>query len=356
MTIQMRTSVELVRGQNTYLEIISQGDIWRSTIDGFKVESKAILKFLDQPFEEIIFTGCGSTYYLSLSAAAAWQTLTGIRAIAVPASELWLFPDLVLSRRNTLLVAVSRSGETTETLQAVRTFRKYKGPDILGISVYPESELVKEVPSSLVVHGADEKSVAQTRSFSSMYLITLMLAYQKIGDERALIELQSLPDRFQSILNRYESMSQKLALDSKINNFIFLGSRWNFGLASEVMLKMKEMSLSLSEAFHFLEFRHGPKSMASPGTLIIGLLDDTAYDQEIKVLKEIRALGATVLALAEKDIGIPADFIMEMQSDLSNLSRSILQLPLLQLMAFYRSMNKGLNPDQPNNLEAVVRL
>ena len=74
------------------------------------------------------------------------------------------------------------------------------------------------------------------------------------------------------------------------------------------------------------------------------------------MLNEMRELGATVLALVEKDIGIPADFVIELQSGLPDLSRSILQLPPLQLFAFFRSMEKGLNPDQPNNLEAVVRL
>lgn len=356
MSFQLGTSVKQERGHNTFLEINSQGDVWRSTIEGFKEKSKAILNLLDRPFEEIIFTGCGSTYYLSLAAAAAWQTLTGIRAIAVPASELWLFPSLVLSKRSTLLVAVSRSGVTTETLHAVRTFKNLKGPEVLGVSVYPETELVQEVPSSLIIQGAEEKSVAQTRSFSNMYLMTLMLAYLKVGDERSLNELQSLPERFQSIMDRYKTMSQLLALDTKINQFIFLGSTWNYGLASELMLKMKEMSLSHAEAFHFLEFRHGPKSMVFPGTLIIGLLGDTAIEQENKVLKEMRALGGTVLALAERDSGIPADFIIELASGLSDISRSIMYLPLLQLLAFYRSMDKGLNPDLPNNLEAVVRL
>jgi glucosamine--fructose-6-phosphate aminotransferase (isomerizing) len=353
---QLAISEERKPGQHTYHEIITQGDVWRATMEGFQDQSKAILKLLEQPFEEIIFTGCGSTYYLSLAAAAVWKTLTGMRAIAIPASELWLYPDLVLSSRNTLLIAVSRSGTTTETIQAIRTFRKNNGLNVLGISVYPESDLTQEVPLTLIAHGAGEKSVAQTRSFSSMYLMTQMLAYQKTGDERALQELQSLPNRFQSILSRYETLSQQLATDPQINQFIFLGSGWNFGLASEVMLKMKEMSLSISEAFHFLEYRHGPKSMVCPETLIIGLLGDNAIEQELNVLKEMRTLGAKVLALADQDKDIPADFLINLHSGLPDISRSILKLPLLQLLAFYRSMNKGLNPDRPNNLEAVVRL
>jgi glucosamine--fructose-6-phosphate aminotransferase (isomerizing) len=122
------------------------------------------------------------------------------------------------------------------------------------------------------------------------------------------------------------------------------------------MLKMKEMSLSPSEAFHFLEFRHGPKSVVAPGTLVIGLLSDAAYIEEIKVLAEMRALGAKVLALVENNEDLPADYVVELHSGVRELHRSVLFLPVLQLLAFYRSVEKGLDPDRPNNLDAVVRL
>lgn len=356
MIIKTKTVVENERGHHTYQEITSEGKVWKATLQGFEGQSKTVINLLKRPFGEVIFTGCGSTYYLSLAAAAAWQALTGTRARAVPASELWLFPDTVLSKQETLLVAVSRSGETSETLRAMQVFRKQKGPDVLCVSVYPDAELLRNAPYSLVAQEAGEKSVAQTRSFTSMYLLTLAAAYLASGDDQALADLQFLPDRFQPLVDRYESLSRQLAEDSRLNQFIFLGSGWHFGLACEVMLKMKEMSLSTSEAFHFLEFRHGPKSMVAPGTLIVGLLSDAAYEQEIKVLEEMHALGATVLAFVEKDQGVPADYVVELQSGLPDLSRAVLQLPFLQLLAYYRAMHKGLNPDRPANLEAVVRL
>ncbi len=348
--------MENERGQFTYHEITSQGQVWRAALQDFAQQSIAVRELLHKPFDEVIFTGCGSTYYLSLAAASVWQTITGTRARAVPASELWLFPETVLSGQETLLVAVSRSGETTETLRAMQVYQDRKGSDILGISVYPDCELVKKAPYNLVAQAAGENSVAQTRSFSSMYLLASLAACLAARKENRVGEYQSLPDQCLTILERYEPLSRQLGQDGGLNQFIFLGSSWNYGLASEVMLKMKEMSLSLSQAFHFLEFRHGPKSVAGPGTLIVGLLSDTAYDQEIKVLEEMQLLGASVLALTGQNRDIPADFVVELGSGLPEISRSILQLPVLQLLAYYRSMVKGLNPDQPANLEAVVRL
>ncbi len=106
-----------------------------------------------------------------------------------------------------------------------------------------------------------------------------------------------------------------------------------YGLAAEAMLKMKEMSLSASEVFHFLEFRHGPMSVVGPGTCLIGLVNDDTRDQELKVLSEMRALGASTVALVEWAAGLPADaadYVVELRSGVGALARGALLLPVLQ--------------------------
>ena len=118
-------------------------------------------------------------------------------------------------------------------------------------------------------------------------------------------------------------------------HFVFLGSGLNYGLASEVMLKMKEMSISVSEVFHFMEFRHGPMSMITPNSLVIGLISDTGREEELKVLKDMKQLGATTMALVENAKGIDVDHVIELGSKISELSRGALYLPVLQLIAFY---------------------
>lgn len=343
-------------GVHTYQEIISQGEVWKATLQGFETQFQAARELFRLPFDEVIFTGCGSTYYLSLAAAATWQALTGIRARGVPASELWLFPQSILTSRRTLLVAVSRSGETSETLRALDVFRQMNGHDILAVTVYPDRALAQRAPHVLVTKCAEEESVAQTRSFSSMFLLTQAAACGAAGNAEAWSALSTVPQYIEPLLSRYESLSQSLAKDRNLERFVFLGSGANYGLACEAMLKMKEMSLSSSEAFHFMEFRHGPKSVVAPGTLLVGLLSDTAYSEEIKVLQEMRNLGATVLALVDKDQNTPADFVVEVNSGVAELQRGALYLPVLQLLAYYRACERGLNPDRPTNLDAVVRL
>jgi glucosamine--fructose-6-phosphate aminotransferase (isomerizing) len=113
---------------------------------------------------------------------------------------------------------------------------------------------------------------------------------------------------------------------------------------------MKEMTLTHSEAFHFLEFRHGPMSMVSPNAVVLGLLSDANRAHEAKVLSEMKMLGGTVIGLGEQSADI------QFESHIPEQGRGVLYLPVLQLMAFYRSVAKGLDPDRPNHLSAVVQL
>ncbi len=348
--------MDLDRGSHTYREILSQGEVWQRTLESFDRQSPSAAEILHRPFKEVLFTGCGSTYYLSLAAAAHWQMATGRRAQGIPASELRLFPESFLNNPGVQLVAVSRSGETTETLQALQLFQQRTGNSGVVVSVYKDSRLVQCSPYVLLAPDAVEVSVAQTRSFTSMFLLTQACAYLAAGQHEMLEALGSVPAHFQPLVNHYESLSRDLAEDLSLERFVFLGSGPNYGLACEAMLKMKEMSLSTSEAFHFMEFRHGPKSMVGPGSLVVGLIGDTGYEQEVKVLQEMRALGAKVLAIVDTDRGAPADFVVELRTNLSELQRAALQLPVLQLLAYHRSLVKGLNPDRPANLESVVRL
>lgn len=344
------------RGKHTYQEIMSQGNTWKLTLESLDSQFAKLVEWLRQPRKEVIFAGCGSTHYLSLSAAFVWNSITGTPATGIPASELWLFPKSVIMEKPTLLVAVSRSGETSETLHAVETFCEQTNSEFLSISCYEDRELVLMTPYKLIAQGGEEHSVAQTRSFTSMLILAQYAAGVTANDMRYMNDIRRLPDAFDQLVQKYETVAFTLAQNKEFDHFVFLGSGYNYGLACEAMLKMKEMSLSVSEAFHFLEFRHGPKSMVSPRTLIIGLINDVTRDHEIAVLEEMKTLGASVLVLDETGDGINADYVVELRSGLSTLARGPLLLPILQLLAYYRSMNNGLNPDRPKNLEVVVKL
>jgi glutamine---fructose-6-phosphate transaminase (isomerizing) len=330
----------------TYREIKSQSQAWRNALD---IVSAASLPDATQ-YEQVIFAGCGSSYYLSLAAAMLYQELTGRAAHAVPAGELVLNPQTIM-RENIphLLVAISRSGTTTEIVRAAEKFISENRGDVIVITNY-HANLANMSNLSLVITEGQEESVAQTRSFASMYVAATAFCARMAGRRDLLEMMEKLPEIGNLIMDKYESFAKEIGEDLNFDRFYFLGSGIRYGLACEANLKMKEMTLTHSEPFHFLEFRHGPMSMVNEETVVVGLLSESNLSHERAVLNEMHALGGKTVALSESDADI------SFESQIPESARGVLYLPVLQLMAFYRSLAKGLNPDRPKNLTAVVQL
>jgi glucosamine--fructose-6-phosphate aminotransferase (isomerizing) len=159
-----------------------------------------------------------------------------------------------------------------------------------------------------------------------------------------------LPEIGRRIIQDFEPAARLIGENLDFDRFYFLGSGTRYGLACEVNLKMKEMTLTHSEPFHFLEFRHGPMSMVNEKTVVVGLVSESNFNHENAVLNEMRALGGKTVSIGESGVDIVFD------SGIPESVCGVLYLPVLQLMAFYRSLAKGLNPDSPNNLVAVIKL
>jgi glucosamine--fructose-6-phosphate aminotransferase (isomerizing) len=348
------------KGVYTFSEIISQPAVWEHTLAAFRAQSAGVLRLwqLRRP-ARVMFTGCGSTYYLAIAAADLFQFLTAVPALARPASEMVLFPELVFApHADTLLVAISRSGATTETLDAVKLFQSRGSGPVLVISCDGDSPLAAQADASLLASAAQEESVAQTRSFSSMAVLAEALAAALAGQTAETV-LAGLPVLCERLLTDYRDLGRELGNSSEIDRFFFLGSGFLYGIACEAMLKMKEMSLSYSEAYHFLEFRHGPMSMVTEQTLIIGLLSEGAQVHEEAVLRQMHQRGAHILALSEGGSGLEASGRVHdvvLHSGLPGWARTILYLPVLHLLAYYRAIANDQNPDHPAHLNAVVSL
>ncbi|MEO0563549.1 MAG: SIS domain-containing protein [Chloroflexota bacterium] len=339
---------------HTYTEIIDQAVTWEKTIGALQQQVDALNAL---PQSATIFTGCGSPHYLSYTAAAAYRELTGRPAYFHPASEIWLYPESTLAGMDeTTLFVVSRSGETTEVLRAVEVFQEQVGNTVLGVTCYPEAPLAKDLKPMLVAQDSQEIGLAQTRSFSNMLLLTLSYCYAAAG--RDLSEgFKALPRHAASVISKNQSLIETIGSDTSIEQYYFLGSHANYGIASEGMLKMKEMSLSYAEGYHFMEFRHGPMSMVNDKTLIIGLVSRRSAAKELAVLREMQKMGARILAVVPGEVG-GGEFnaTVTLPPDLSDIERVPLHLPVIQMLAYYRTLAKGLNPDTPANLNMVVHL
>jgi glucosamine--fructose-6-phosphate aminotransferase (isomerizing) len=344
---------------HTWKEIVSQPKVWQDTLASLDHGRPTLERFLQRAaFERILVVGCGSSYYLAQAAAANLARHAGLPAQACPSSELWLFPN-VMPARPTLLVAVSRSGTTTETLLALESFRREKRGPALAVTCDRESRLAQVADLTLAAAAAQERSVAQTRSFTSMLLLTQALTAALANDAGMWETLQRLPGCLSSLEHRLGELPQRLGADTGITDIFYLGAGPLYGIACEAMLKTKEMSLTVTEAYHTLEFRHGPMSMVTERSLVVALVSDSGQTEELRALADMQKLGARVLALVENAAacaGWQPDYLIELRSGLVEWARQPLYLPPLQRLAYHRALAKGLDPDRPHNLTAVVEL
>lgn len=332
----------------TLNEILTQTIAWE---DAIKVvnENEKLIKELDlKAYSQVLIVGCGSTYYLSLAAASLFQSQLGVIAKAYPSSELLLFPKSVYTDGKILLIAISRSGSTTETLRVVEAFKRERRGHIIVITNYSDSPLATLGDICLSINKGQEKSVAQTRSFASMFVALSAMVSCLEGNKKFDLYQHLLLASGNRIINTYKTLVEQYARNNAITQFFFLGSGSCYGLACETSLKLKEMSQTITEPFHFLEFRHGPISMVNQNTLIIGLISENASSSEMAVLKDTKNFGAKILTVGEKGTDI------EFQSGLPEYARYVLYLPVLQLLAYYRAINFDKNPDEPRNITAVV--
>jgi glucosamine--fructose-6-phosphate aminotransferase (isomerizing) len=337
---------------HTHAEIYSQPEAWQSALQAIHPQKGEFRDFFNKGhYAQVIFTGCGSTYYLALAAAALYRQLSGRVATGLPASEIWLYPGSAYpGSARTLLVAISRSGETTETVAACEAFKLSGQGDVLTLSCYPDRALTYLGALNVVLPSGQEQSIAQTRAFTTLYIAVSALIAVWTGKDTLFEELKALPEIGARLLAKYQQIAHDFGSDTRLDRFYFLGSGLFYGLAAELSLKLKEMSMSHSEPFHFMEYRHGPQAMITPETLLIGLHSEAQYARERAVLDDMSKGNVKVLTFGESKSSV------SFESRLSEPARGALYLPIGQLLAFERAISRGLNPDRPNNLDYVVRV
>jgi glucosamine--fructose-6-phosphate aminotransferase (isomerizing) len=345
---------------NTVAEIFSQPRCWEECLLRLSTAPELPrIAAMAKPDAEWLFVGCGSSFYLALSAAATFNHL-GIPARAVPASEVLLYPELAMPAGRTYIpVMISRSGLTSEVVRAARSLELDRDIRTVGISCSQQSPLERITSQTIVLTPADEKSTVMTRSFTSMLLGLQYTGASLVGNEAFCRALMDLPAQTAPVMEMYAPQVRDFVSGHSFEDYVVLAQGPLFGIASETMLKITESSTSYSQVFHSMEFRHGPKSIVGAETLLIFLLSETSYDQEVKVLKEMKALGATTLVIAnalDTHARQSADLAIELSLTVPEYARLAAYLPWGQLCGVYTGLKKGLNPDSPRNLTRVVVL
>lgn len=350
--------MDMTAGKNTIEEILSEPRTWAKCFE--ELDGSGTLQKLEEQLprnSEFVFAGCGSSYYLAQSAAATWSMVTGGEARAIPASEIVLFPQLL--PRPCQPVLISRSGHTSEVLAAAKHIEQHLNIRALAVTCGSHTPLEEICTHAIVLSPADEKSTVMTRSFTSMLLSLQALAAVRGKDAALARGLRGISTKAQDLLATMDGVARKVANSQPYADYVFLGQGPFFGVAQESMLKVKEMSCAYAQSFHTLEFRHGPKSIVSPETLVTLIVSESGFEAEVPVLTEMKELGGTTFVVtnrANTAVRKAADYFIELELDVPEAARAAVSVIPGQLLGFHNGIRKGFNPDEPRHLTRVVML
>ena len=340
-------------------EILSQPECWSECLVALDADPvvNEIVSGTDAA-AEWLFVGCGTSYYLALSAAASFTAICGRPSRALPASEVLLFPDIV-SKRNQVAVVISRSGRTTEAVKAMEILEARNDVKAITVTCAADSAFATGGDFPIVLAPAYEQSTVMTRSFSSMLLGLQFIAGKVAKKPDISQQLGKLPQSLTPLFARVPPQVEDFVANHEFDDYVYLGQGPFYGIACEAALKVMESSCSYAQSFHSLEFRHGPKSIAGPRTLVGFFISETGYSAEVDLLEEVKALGSKTFVVAPYSDGrvrAAADLLIEVPSLGAECTRLAACIPWGQFLGLYTGLKKGLNPDSPRNLSQVVIL
>lgn len=313
--------------------------------------------------ERIYVVACGSAYHVGMVGRCVTEDLTGIPVEVELASEFrYRNPQLI---RNSLVIVVSQSGETADSLAALR-LAKETGTPVLSIVNVIGSSIARESDYVLYTYAGPEISVATTKAYSTQLIAFYLLAIQcacareQISQEHCcelLTSLNQLPDKIKKILEDKERIQWFASKYANAKDIFFIGRHMDYAISLEGSLKMKEISYIHSEAYAAGELKHGTISLIENGTLVIGILTQSRlFEKMLSNLAEVKSRGAYLMGLTNygnysiEDI---ADFSVYVPGTQQLFTASLAIVPL-QLMAYYVSVAKGVDVDKPRNLAKSV--
>ncbi len=313
--------------------------------------------------DNVVITACGSAYHVGMVAQYVIEDMARIPVRVELASE-FRYRNPILSEK-TLVIIISQSGETADSLAALRQARDL-GAHTLAIVNVMGSSIAREADSSFLTLAGPEISVATTKAYSTqlvaMYLFAMALAGAKemldpAETEKLIAELVTLPEKIEKILSEKERIQWFASKFASARDVFYLGRGMDYASCMEGSLKLKEISYIHSEAYAAGELKHGTISLIEDGTLVIGVLTQSAlYEKTVSNIVEVKSRGAYVCGLTtygNYDIEDTADFTVFVPKTDEHFAPSLSVIPL-QLLGYYISVMKGLDVDKPRNLAKSV--
>lgn len=351
-------------------EIMEQPDSVRNSMRGRLLPQEGTVKLggladvVDRLVnsKRIIISACGTSWHSALAAEYMIEQYTRIPVEVEYASE-FRYRNPVITADDSIFF-ISQSGETADTLAALRE-AKSKGALVLGICNVVGSTIARESMAGVYIHAGPEIGVASTKAFTSqlvvLALITLLIGNRKGLDKRSAqeisLELEKIAGKIEQILKLNDEI-EKLADEFKdAKNFLYLGRGYNFPVALEGALKLKEISYIHAEGYPAAEMKHGPIALIDENMPVVFVAPkDSTYEKVLSNIQEIKARGGRILAIADigdTEIDNLVDYSIKIPRTIEMLTPILTSIPL-QLLAYHIAVKKGLDVDQPRNLAKSV--
>jgi glucosamine--fructose-6-phosphate aminotransferase (isomerizing) len=345
-----------------FTEILEQPEAMRKVLDVARPQIREMARAICNSHDPATFylTGCGSSYYAAMIPAHYYAYNFGLDGHAIPSSEfVWYAPAPEDS--SPILISLSRSGRTSESLEAIRKAARMKIPSI-AITSDSTSPMSEECDYSLDSTVPSEQSVIMTKTFTGGALCATLLGIEfrnakgEACPETFTRELAGLADDMQKVIASVDEQAKTRANSAKASRFIYLGSGGNYASCLEGALKLRETSYTASECYHTMEFRHGPFAELEKGVQVISVVPkDRNIREQLALLKEIAATGADVMPISNEPTILEAfENSIVMPDPIGTELAPILYMAPLQLFAYYYAVKKGRDPDAPRNLTKFV--
>jgi glutamine---fructose-6-phosphate transaminase (isomerizing) len=312
--------------------------------------------------ERVLMTACGTSWHAALVGEYQIEAMARLPVDVQYASELrYRNPPL---ERNMLLFAITQSGETADTLAALREVRR-KGHPALAICNVVGSTIANEADGGIYLHAGPEIGVASTKAFTSQCVVLALVALHfgrlhHLGYEegmRIIEHLTRLPDQVRAALDSHDRVAEIAAKYASCDNFLYLGRQYNFPTALEGALKLKEISYIHAEGYPAAEMKHGPIAMVDGNTPSVFLVPrGSVHDKVMANMQEIKARGGPIIAVVsegDRDAAALADDIVEVPG-VADFLQPVVSIIPLQLLAYHIAVARGCDVDKPRNLAKSV--
>ena len=351
-------------------EIFEQPETIRNTMRGRILEEEGTVKLggvtlSDEEllsFENIVITACGTSWHSALIGEYMMEDLARIPVEVEYASEFRYRNPIVDER--TLLIAISQSGETADTLAAMREGKR-RGATVMGLVNAVGSTIARESDFGIYLHAGPEIGVASTKAFTSqvcaLTLFTILMARLRtmsiLQGREILHAMTQLPDKIEQVLELNDAIRELARTYKDTANFLYLGRGANFPSALEGALKLKEISYIHAEGYPAAEMKHGPIALIDPHMPVVVIApQDSVYSKVVSNVEEVKARGGKIIAVVtEDDRGLinMVDHAIPIPHTHDLLTPILAAVPL-QLLAYHIAVMRGCNVDQPRNLAKSV--